>query len=63
MQQCIGAARRRCAADVRALIDRGLCAGWVPATRRGIFQITSVADLALPGFVLTDLLWTAERRR
>ena len=49
------------AADVRALIDHGLRAGWVPATRGGTFQITSVADLALHGFVLTDLLWTAER--
>ncbi|MEV0134231.1 integrase [Dactylosporangium sp. NPDC050688] len=51
------------AADVRALIDHGLRAGWVPATRGGTFQITSGADVALPGFVLTDLLWTAEQRQ
>lgn len=50
------------AADVRALIDHGLRAGWVPATRGGTFQITSGAGVALPGFVLTDLLWTAEQR-
>jgi hypothetical protein len=50
------------AADVRTLIDHGLRVGWVPATRGGTFQITSVADVALPSLVLTDLLWTAEQR-
>jgi hypothetical protein len=34
----------------------------VPATRGGTFQITSEADVTLPGFVFTDLLWTAEQR-
>jgi hypothetical protein len=48
------------AADVRAFIDHGLRTGWVPTTRGGTFQITSGADVVLPGFVLTDLLWTAE---
>jgi len=51
------------AADVRALIDHGLRAGWVPAAHGGTFQITSGADLALPRFEVTDLLWAAERRR
>jgi hypothetical protein len=51
------------AADVRVLIDHGLRVGWVPAIRGGTFQITSGADVALPGFVLTDLLWTAEQRQ
>ena len=51
------------AADVRALIDHGLRLGWVPATRGGTFQITSGADLSLPGFVLTDLLGTAEQHQ
>jgi hypothetical protein len=51
------------AADVRTLIDYGLRAGWIPATRGGTFQITSRADVTLPGFVLTDLLWTAEQRQ
>ena len=50
------------AADVRALIDHGLRAGWVPQQRGGTFQITSGADVTLPGFVLTDLLWIAEQR-
>ena len=48
------------AADVRALIDYGLRAGWIPATRGGTFQITSEAEVALPGFILTDVMWTAE---
>jgi hypothetical protein len=50
------------AADVRALIDHALRAGWVPQQRGGTFQITSGADVTLPGFVLTDLLWIAEQR-
>lgn len=49
--------------DVRTLIDHGLRAGWAPATRGGTFQITSGADVTLPGFVLTDLLWIAEQRQ
>jgi hypothetical protein len=52
----------RAAADVRALIEHGLRIGWVPATRGGAFQITSGADVTLPGLVLTDLLWTAQCR-
>jgi hypothetical protein len=44
------------AADVRVLVDHGLRVGWVPATGGGTFQITSGADLNLPGFVFTDLL-------
>jgi hypothetical protein len=51
------------AADVRALIEHGLRVGWVPATRGGTFQITSGADVALSGFVLIDLLWSAEQRQ
>ncbi len=51
------------AADVRVLIDHGLRTGWVPAARGGTFQVTSGAEVALPGFVLTDLLWTAEQRQ
>jgi len=47
----------------RALIDHGLRLGWVPATRGVTFQITSGADVVLPGFVLTDLLWTAEQHQ
>jgi hypothetical protein len=51
------------AADVGVLIDYGLRAGWVPAAPGGTFQITSEADVTLPGFVLTDVLWTAEQRQ
>jgi hypothetical protein len=51
------------ASDVHALIDHGLRTGWDPATRGGTFQVTSGADVTLPGFVLTDLLWAAEERR
>jgi hypothetical protein len=47
------------ASDVHTLIDHGLRTGWAPATRGGTFQITSGADVALPGLVLTDLLWMA----
>jgi hypothetical protein len=41
----------------------GLGACWVPETRGGTFQITSGADMTLTGFVLTDLVWTADQRR
>lgn len=47
------------AADVRVLIDYGLRAGWGPGDLGGTFQVTSQADVTLPGFVLTDVLWTA----
>ena len=40
------------AADDRALIDYGLRAGWIPATRGGTFQITSEAEVTLPTFAL-----------
>ncbi|MFF5225730.1 integrase [Dactylosporangium sp. NPDC000521] len=50
------------AADVRALIEHGLRAGWIPQSRGGTFQVTSAAGLALPAFVVTDLLWAGEQR-
>jgi hypothetical protein len=49
--------------DVRALIAHGLRTGWEPQTRGGTFQITSAAEVTLPGFVLTDLVWAAEQRQ
>ncbi|WP_432969362.1 integrase [Dactylosporangium sp. CA-233914] len=50
------------AEHVRALIAHGLRSGWVPETRGGAFQVTAAAGVTLPGFAVTDLLWTAERR-
>ncbi|MEV4131920.1 integrase [Dactylosporangium sp. NPDC049742] len=49
------------AADVRALIDYGLRAGWKPQFRGGTFQVASAANMALPGFVVTDVAWPGER--
>jgi hypothetical protein len=47
------------AENVRALIGYGIRAGWMPDAVGGTFCVTSAAELALPGFGVTDLLWSA----
>ncbi|RZU52338.1 hypothetical protein EV385_4196 [Krasilnikovia cinnamomea] len=49
------------AEDVRVLVRYGMLAGWMPAAAGGTFRVSSTADLALPGFAITELLWAAEQ--
>ncbi|MEU2615320.1 integrase [Micromonospora sp. NPDC007271] len=49
------------AEDVGALVRYAQKTGWTPDALGGTFRITSAADLALPEFAITDLLWAAER--
>ncbi|GAB3160457.1 hypothetical protein GCM10027290_66490 [Micromonospora sonneratiae] len=51
------------AGDVAALVRYGMHAGWTPEVVGGTFQVTSAAELDLPSFAITDLLWTAEHPR
>ncbi|MCP2347621.1 hypothetical protein [Nonomuraea roseoviolacea] len=49
--------------DVRAVIERGLAAGWDPDARGGTFLLTErehAPDWELPGFLLTDRLQDPE---
>ncbi|GGO22289.1 hypothetical protein GCM10011576_41430 [Micromonospora parathelypteridis] len=51
------------AADVRVLVCYGLSAGWTPQASGGTFQVTPAAELELPGFAITDLLWAVDQHR
>ncbi|BCJ57612.1 integrase [Micromonospora endophytica] len=50
------------AADVRVLVRYGLITGWTPEALGGTFQVTSAAELELPGFTITDLLRVDQHR-
>lgn len=49
------------AENVRALATYAMVFGWMPEAVGGTFRITSAAELGLPGFAITDLLWATEQ--
>lgn len=51
------------AENVRALARYAMSVGWTPEAVGGTFRITSAAEVDLPGFAITDLLWAAESAR
>ncbi|MEH1167054.1 integrase [Micromonospora sp. CPCC 205539] len=48
------------AENVRELARYAISIGWAPEAVGGTFRITAAADVALPGFAVTDLLSATE---